>query len=185
MSAAPIPDRVIDQLEANLRAAQIPATPADIEGILAKGFLSRVAAFEQLIATTPADLVPDSLRDSTDGRSSPAYAQLPELGPDDPAGAGDIGAIAARLRARQVSPVELTEQALARIVERDPELNAFQLVLADQARAAAKQAEKEIASMACRLPSKTSSIWQGPPPRPGRGSWPAGLPTQTRLVLSA
>jgi aspartyl-tRNA(Asn)/glutamyl-tRNA(Gln) amidotransferase subunit A len=42
--------------------------------------------------------------------------------------------------------VELTEQALRRIEQRDPGLNAFQLVLDEQARAAAHQAEAEIAA---------------------------------------
>jgi aspartyl-tRNA(Asn)/glutamyl-tRNA(Gln) amidotransferase subunit A len=50
------------------------------------------------------------------------------------------------VRHGEVSPVELTEAALARIAERDPLLNAFQLVLADEARAMARQAEAEIAA---------------------------------------
>ena len=44
------------------------------------------------------------------------------------------------------------EQALARIAERDPVLNAFQLVLAEPARAAARRAEREIADGAYRGP---------------------------------
>ena len=43
------------------------------------------------------------------------------------------------------SPVELAEEALARIAERNPLLNAFRLVLDDEARAAAREAEAEIA----------------------------------------
>src|SRR6266540_2948014 len=101
MSTNRVPDQVIDQLRGNLRAAGITVAEADIQGIVEKGFLSRLADIERAIAQAP------------------------------------IATIASQLRARQVSPVELTEQALTRIAERDPELNAFQLVLAEPARAAA------------------------------------------------
>ena len=48
------------------------------------------------------------------------------------------------LRSRQVSPVELTRECLARIEELNPKLNAFITVTADSALAAARQAETEI-----------------------------------------
>lgn len=51
---------------------------------------------------------------------------------------------AAAVRSRDVSPVELTEAALARIAELNPELNAFVTVLADEARRAAREAEARL-----------------------------------------
>jgi aspartyl-tRNA(Asn)/glutamyl-tRNA(Gln) amidotransferase subunit A len=59
--------------------------------------------------------------------------------------AGDtITAVAGQLKAKAVSPVELVEQALATIEAKDSMLNAFQVVLADYARAKAKEAEQAI-----------------------------------------
>ncbi|MBI1737542.1 MAG: amidase [Candidatus Rokubacteria bacterium] len=49
--------------------------------------------------------------------------------------------LAALVRAKEVSPVELAEAALARIEAINPRLNAFCLVTADAARAAAREAE--------------------------------------------
>src|SRR5687768_5646724 len=48
---------------------------------------------------------------------------------------------AALIRGKQISPVELTEAILARIAALNPRLNAFCLVAADVARAAAREAE--------------------------------------------
>ncbi len=56
-----------------------------------------------------------------------------------------IAELAPLVRAGAVSPVELTEEALARIEEDDGRANAFQLVLKDEARAAARRAEAEVA----------------------------------------
>lgn len=53
---------------------------------------------------------------------------------------------AAAVAGRELSPVELVESVLARIEEVDPRLNAFVTVLADQARAAAKDAERALAT---------------------------------------
>jgi aspartyl-tRNA(Asn)/glutamyl-tRNA(Gln) amidotransferase subunit A len=144
---APIPDRIIEQLQANLRAANIPATADDIAGMLDKGFLVRVAAFDELVAATPADTIPDMLRDSTDSVAAPTVAL-----PSNRVACGEIHAIAEQIRTRQVSPIELAEQALAAIEQLDPQLNAFQLVLAERARAAAVQAEHEIAAGQYRGP---------------------------------
>jgi aspartyl-tRNA(Asn)/glutamyl-tRNA(Gln) amidotransferase subunit A len=140
MTVNRVPDHVIDRLRSNLRAAGVQAAEADIEGIIAKGFLTRLVDFEQLLERFPSDGLPDYL-----GAWQPPTAPAPAGAGSLPA-TSPIGAIAARLRAREISPVELTEQALARIADRDPQLNAFQLVLADQARAAARQAEQEIAA---------------------------------------
>ena len=49
--------------------------------------------------------------------------------------------LAARIRRRDVSPVEVVEAYLNRIEERNPAVNAYTLVLADQAMDAARAAE--------------------------------------------
>jgi aspartyl-tRNA(Asn)/glutamyl-tRNA(Gln) amidotransferase subunit A len=61
-------------------------------------------------------------------------------------GYGDrtIVEVAARLRRRKLSPVELTQDALARIEELNPRLNAFITVTAERALRDAKVAEREI-----------------------------------------
>jgi aspartyl-tRNA(Asn)/glutamyl-tRNA(Gln) amidotransferase subunit A len=56
------------------------------------------------------------------------------------------------IRARKLSPVELTQQCLDRIGRLDGELHSFILLLADEALAQAKQAEAEIAA----------GRWRGP-----------------------
>lgn len=57
-----------------------------------------------------------------------------------------------KIRAGDVSPVDAVDACLARIEATEPQLNAYVRVFADQARAAARQAEKEI----------TSGHWRGP-----------------------
>lgn len=54
--------------------------------------------------------------------------------------------VAERLARRELSPVELTEALLDRIEERDLTLNAYQFVLDERARQAARRAEREIAA---------------------------------------
>lgn len=146
-------DPVVERLRANLRYAGIAASEADIQGILERGFLRITVAFDELARRQPLDLVPDYLG-SWEPEASP-LTSLPspasaELAAGQPA--GTIAAIAGRLRSRDVSPVELTEQALARIAERDKQLNAFQLVLAERALAAARTAEQEIVADSYRGP---------------------------------
>ena len=63
-----------------------------------------------------------------------------------------IAELAPRIAAGEVSPVALTEAALARIETRDPALNAFVTVTAERARAAARAAEAEIAEGRIRSP---------------------------------
>ena len=53
--------------------------------------------------------------------------------------------LAAAIRAREISPVEAVEAALARIEERR-ELNAFMAICADRARAEARRAETAVTS---------------------------------------
>jgi Asp-tRNA(Asn)/Glu-tRNA(Gln) amidotransferase A subunit family amidase len=55
----------------------------------------------------------------------------------------DATAAAEAVRNREVSPVELVEQALTAIEERDPAINAFTVVLAEEARETARQIEKD------------------------------------------
>src|SRR5262245_3023569 len=57
-----------------------------------------------------------------------------------------------RVRARTISPVEIVEAALARVADLNPRLNAFITVLDDQARAQAKDAERDI----------RAGRWRGP-----------------------
>jgi aspartyl-tRNA(Asn)/glutamyl-tRNA(Gln) amidotransferase subunit A len=59
---------------------------------------------------------------------------------------------AAALRARTVSPVELTAASLERIEKVDGRVKAFARVTADEAHAAARAAEKRFATGACRGP---------------------------------
>lgn len=56
----------------------------------------------------------------------------------------EIGEVAALLRERRLSPVELTEAMLARIAALDPQLHAFARLMPEQALAAARVAEAEI-----------------------------------------
>jgi aspartyl-tRNA(Asn)/glutamyl-tRNA(Gln) amidotransferase subunit A len=60
--------------------------------------------------------------------------------------------VAGRIERRELSPVELTSAALAAIERANPVLNAFRVVMADQALVAARQAEAEIAGGAYRGP---------------------------------
>jgi Asp-tRNA(Asn)/Glu-tRNA(Gln) amidotransferase A subunit family amidase len=150
MSTNRVPDQVIDQLRGNLRVAGIQAAEADIQGIVEKGFLSRLADIEHAIAQAPIDVVPDYLADWSIGVEA-----LPLPNPMEAAiqrQASPIATIASQLRARRISPVELIEQALTRIAERDPELNAFQFILDQQARVAAHRAEQELAAGVYRGP---------------------------------
>jgi aspartyl-tRNA(Asn)/glutamyl-tRNA(Gln) amidotransferase subunit A len=63
-----------------------------------------------------------------------------------------IAELAALIRARRLSPVELTESLLIRIEALDPQLNAFITVTADLARKQAKFTESEIAAGRYRGP---------------------------------
>jgi Asp-tRNA(Asn)/Glu-tRNA(Gln) amidotransferase A subunit family amidase len=149
----PTPDGIVDLLRANLRQAGIPLAERELELILGMGLLRTAVAFAELEAETPAEVVPDSLGFWGGSESSPAEtpgrseARATLAPPQD-----SIAGVAALLQRRAISPVELTERALVLIAARDPELNAFQLVLADGAREAARSAEREIASGRYRGP---------------------------------
>jgi Asp-tRNA(Asn)/Glu-tRNA(Gln) amidotransferase A subunit family amidase len=140
---------MIDRLAAALRSAAIPFTNADLDGIEQKGFLARLPETEALLAAFDHEALPDYLN----------AAALPVTSPPPPAAPlpadadlTTIVGIAEQLRSRAVSPVELTEQALARIAAQDGRLNAYQMVFADAARHAAAAAEAEIAA----------GHWRGP-----------------------
>jgi len=135
----------IDRLRARLRAAAIPATDDDLAGIQARGFLSRLEDFERIVAGIPAETLPDFL----DAGSLPAPVEAPA--PSPPAAAPPLPAdtllgAAAAIRAGATTPTALVEAALARIAALDGSLNAFQLVLAEQALADARRAEAELAA---------------------------------------
>jgi aspartyl-tRNA(Asn)/glutamyl-tRNA(Gln) amidotransferase subunit A len=158
MSNEAIPDSVIERLRNNLRAAAIPVSEADIQGMLEKGFLQTVVEFEQLEKSAPTDLLPDYLKAWGEGEEAQATSltDTQNSGPittgKSASGYTTITEIARSIKAREISPVELTEQALSRIAERDTILNAFQLVTADYARQKARQAEQEIAAGQYRGP---------------------------------
>ncbi len=54
--------------------------------------------------------------------------------------------LAARIRRRDVSPVEVVDAYLRRIEQRNPLINAYTLVLAEEARSAARAAERAVAA---------------------------------------
>ncbi|HLX37792.1 MAG TPA: amidase [Candidatus Binataceae bacterium] len=58
----------------------------------------------------------------------------------------DVAALAEHLRAKKISPLELTQAYLDRIARVDEKINAYITVTADDALASAKQAESEIVS---------------------------------------
>jgi aspartyl-tRNA(Asn)/glutamyl-tRNA(Gln) amidotransferase subunit A len=153
MSEQQVPELIVERLKANLRAAGITLGDNDIAGMVERGFMRTVLAVEEIGERWATDYVPDYLKvwspldqaaiapsNSPSGSSSASSVPTEAKNSDRKS----ILEIAALLRDRKVSPVELTEQSLKRIEERDSELNAFQLVLAEEARAAARQAEQEI-----------------------------------------
>ncbi|MCC6458703.1 MAG: amidase [Caldilineaceae bacterium] len=140
---------LLDRLRMNLRAAAVPATDTDIENFVESGSLAQYDDFNQAVAPYDNASVPGYL-------AAWSIEEIPHAGDAPPssmpraAHAADapatIAAIAPLLHSRQLSPVELTEQALQRIERRNPTINAFQLVLDERARAAARRAEQEIAA---------------------------------------
>jgi aspartyl-tRNA(Asn)/glutamyl-tRNA(Gln) amidotransferase subunit A len=143
-----------------LKLAHINPSESDFQGIVDKGFFTTVMAFEDYVRENAAPDLPDYLKvwgDAGSGAPAPGVGPLqpftvpqpenPKVTPGGPGWGkkyGTLAGIAAKIAAREVSPVELTTEALDRIAQQDGELNAFQLVLADRAMAAARQAEQEI-----------------------------------------
>ena len=142
------PTVVLDRLRANLSASGIALTPADLEGIVASGMLSNVGEFEAAVAGVPVDTVPVVLN----SQPPDPPANLPVRDSAVASVRDSITEVALRVRAGTVSPVELLEQSLERIGAREIELNAFQVVLVERARLAAKRAEIAI----------NTRDWRGP-----------------------
>ena len=166
MTEEPTPGAIVDRLRANLQASGIPFLEADVEEILRRGYLRNVPAFEALAARTPNDTLPAYLgprfagapepgplagetSDADPPLPSPSRPVPPGLpwsgGPDAELRHASLLEGAALLRTGAISPVELTKQSLAAIERADPGLNAFQIVLAEEALSAARTAEREIA----------------------------------------
>ncbi|MCU0493544.1 MAG: amidase [Chloroflexaceae bacterium] len=141
MADQTLPATIINRLRHNLQAAAIPATDDDLAGIVEKGFLSRMPDFERLLEETSGEVVPDYL-----GWEAPPKTRRPTSIHLPPNGERGIGPVATQLRNRERSPVELVEACLAQVAARDPQTNAMQLLLAEEARAAAHKAEAEIAA---------------------------------------
>jgi aspartyl-tRNA(Asn)/glutamyl-tRNA(Gln) amidotransferase subunit A len=155
MRKAAAPDWMVDRLRANLRAEGIPLTAQDLDRILELGLLRTALAFEALDPEIPHTRLPDHLAGGADPtrppRPAPASAERSAVaasgGPQD-----SIAGMAERLRTGEVSAVALADQALEAIAARDPELNAFQLVLDERTRDRARAAEREIAAGRYRGP---------------------------------
>ena len=163
-------DLAVEALRANLRSAGIPAPEEDIERVVAEGIPDRAVVFRALLGGTEDDSIPDALSgwslaglepggegdgaaEAAAGAPVDSSRAAPDLerGPDQP-WPSTIAGLAPLVRSGAISPVELTEQALARIEEDDGRSNAFQLVLAEEALAAARRTEDEVASGAWRGP---------------------------------
>ncbi len=136
---------LLDRLRTNLRAARIPATEEDVQGVVGRGFLNSVLAFEGLLGDRELDLPPDHLADTSPPPRPTTATGATGHAADRKDEHGSVAGIADRIRRREVSPLEITRACLRRIAERDPELNAFQLVLHAGAEDMARRAEAEIA----------------------------------------
>ncbi len=142
---------LLARIRVNLAQAGIRVTDDTLELVAERGFLATAQAFQRIVEEAPADATPEYLEPwgvvDTPPQAGPATAP--------PASASAVTTrrmpgyptlleLAGQLRRREVSSLELTEQALARIQERNPVLNAFQLVLAEEALAAARQADRDL-----------------------------------------
>ncbi len=125
----------------NLNALGVPYEDEELERAQADGFFATALAFQRLIdQQAPVDELPDLLRDRLPLSAEPPAAVSTGSTGDLP----EILALARQLRRGESSARELVEQALRRIEEQDRHLNAFQLVLPEQALAAAEQADAEL-----------------------------------------
>ncbi len=160
MTQAGVPPEILERLKVNLKLAHITPDESDFQGIQDKGFLSVVLAFEEYALANAHQDLPDYLKDWGTARENNITAKAASLksftapkippvkvtrgGPGWAKKYGTLAGVAVQIQAKEISPVELTREALDRIIHEDPQLNAFQLVLAERAEAAARQAEKEI-----------------------------------------
>ena len=72
---------------------------------------------------------------------------------ESPATGSDAFLVAEQIRKRRISPVEVLDETLARIGQLNPRLNAFIAVFGDQARQAARRAERLVMQRGRALPS--------------------------------
>lgn len=150
-----VTEGTLERLRANATRAGITLSDADVTRIVAGPFLGNVDAFVALVAQTSPDTIPDDLKEWVDLSAMAAIesGSAPQPSADDPRDPfAPLHVVAAAIEAGTISPVELTELMLARIARHDPALNAYQLVLAEESRAAAREAEAEIAAGRYRGP---------------------------------
>ena len=153
MSSTTARPETLTRLRANAARAGVHLTDDDLARIAAGAFLSNVDNFSRVIEGVPSDTIPDYLKDWSDHRPTdgPTLASPDDTdavtGTTDPLDPfAPLHVVAAAIAAGAVSPVALTEVMLERIARYDPALNAYQMVLADGARVAAREAEREIAA---------------------------------------
>ena len=153
MSSTTARPETLTRLRANAARAGVHLTDDDLARIAAGAFLSNVDNFSRVIEGVPSDTIPDSLKDWRDHRPNDGPTLASPDDTDAVTGATNpldpfapLHVVAAAIAAGAVSPVALTEVMLERIAQYDPALNAYQMVLADGARVAAREAEREIAA---------------------------------------
>ncbi len=145
---------IVDRLRINLEAAGIAWRDTEDAEMVEGGYLNQVLAFEEAARGCPEDCLPDYLADAGPegaGREGSEVAGAATPAATAPGGVrgGDlmtmgIAQLASRLSKGVLSSVELAEESLSRIESRGTELNAFQLVLVDEARTAARAADLEL-----------------------------------------
>lgn len=157
MSSTPTAQpETLARLRANAARAGVRLSEEDLARIAAGPFLGNVDTFARIVARVPPDTIPDLLKEWRDdgpvGEAAASPAPVAAAGGDPRDPFAPLHVVADAIAARDVSPVALTEATLERIARHDPALNAYQLVMADEARAAAAQAEREIAAGTYRGP---------------------------------
>jgi Asp-tRNA(Asn)/Glu-tRNA(Gln) amidotransferase A subunit family amidase len=157
MTGTSVHPGTLDRLRANAARAGVRLNDDDLARIAASTYLSNVDTFSRVVARVPSDTIPDFLKEWRDHRpvealpaSDDTDAAPDATDPLDPF--APLSVVAAAIASGKVSPVALTELMLERIGQYDSALNAYQLVLPDAARAAAREAEQEIAAGRYRGP---------------------------------
>ncbi|MHB8647530.1 MAG: amidase [Thermomicrobiales bacterium] len=149
MSSTTAQPETVARLRANAARAGLRLNDDDLARIASGPFLSNVDNFSRIVAQVPSDTIPDYLKDWHDHRTVASRSAVEDSAARDTTDPLDpfapLHVVAAAIAAGAVSPVALTELMLERIARYDPALNAYQLVLADGARQAARDAEREIA----------------------------------------
>lgn len=149
-TTSPLP-HVAEYADLPLTAEEVAACTALLDELLA---VIRAAPNDALAAIEPATI----FRHATPAPSAAApQAASPTTAPAPEAAVSDLAYMtmadaSALLRAKQLSPVELTTAVLARIDRVNPQVQAYVTILHDQALAAARQAAAEIAA----------GRWRGP-----------------------